>query len=131
MTEDDDMPMHAPPEDGAPEDGRLGSGRPIVCVGWISLDVIGKVATFPTPQMHASADDFDAACGGRAASQAMAICAVEGVVSLIARVGSDTNADLLQAELIELGIDAEYVEAAPAPTGMRMVAEQADGQQLT
>jgi sugar/nucleoside kinase (ribokinase family) len=106
------------------------AAAPIVCVGWISLDVIGHVDAFPTAQAHARAGDFDAACGGRAASQAMAISAVEGSVSLVARIGSDTNAELLQAELIELGIDADNVLAAPAPTGMRMVAEQPDGQQL-
>lgn len=102
----------------------------VIVVGWISLDFIGHVDSFPAPASSVLASDFDAACGGRAANQAMALTAIEGKVALIARVGGDQHAGLLQDELLELGVVNEFVSEAPAPTGLRLIAEQPDGSQM-
>ena len=99
-------------------------------VGWISLDFIGHVDAFPSGAGSVMAKEFDVACGGRAANQAMALTAIEGDVALIARVNSDQHAGLLQDELLELGVMSEYVTQAPSATGLRLITEQPDGEQM-
>ncbi len=93
----------------------------IVCIGWISIDFIAEVDGLPDVGTFAQAQSFDVACGGRAASQAMALRAVEADVKLIARIGDDYHADVLKEELEDLGIDDSAVEASPTTTGVRLV----------
>lgn len=103
----------------------------ILVVGWITLDFITHVKSFPTTQQGARAMEFDAACGGRAANQAMAITAIEGSVGLIARLGQDPHSAVLQEELNEIGVDSTAVGSAPAATGMRSIAVvDGEGQQI-
>ncbi len=101
----------------------------ILVVGFISIDFIGHVDTLPTLQQPAKAGEFDVACGGRAANQAMALTAVEAEVSLIARLGHDQHAEMLEEELVDLGVGIDTVDHAPDNTGLRLIAELPDGQQ--
>lgn len=101
----------------------------IVVVGWVTLDFIAHVDGFPSGRVAAVATEFDAACGGRAANQAMAVSAVDGDVALLARLGGDQHASVLQEELLELGVSLDMVANAPAATGMRMVTQRPDAQQ--
>lgn len=103
----------------------------ILVIGWITLDFVGKVDDFPTMALNATAGDFDAACGGRGANQAMAVTAVEGDVALIARVGEDKHSSLLTDELDDLDIDRTMVDEAPSATGMRIIAQRPDGKTMT
>lgn len=84
---------------------------------------------FASTQQGVLATEFDAACGGRAANQAMAVTAIEGSVALITRLGSDQHASVLQDELSELGIDATAIGTAPAATGMRSICVLESGEQ--
>ena len=95
----------------------------ILCIGWVSIDFIGYVPRVPAAAEHALAHDMDAACGGRAASQAMAVSALEGRAALLARIGTDPHAELLEHELEELEVDLSMLAKAPAPTGIRLVAQ--------
>lgn len=101
----------------------------ILVVGFISIDFIGHVDTLPTLDLAAKAGEFDVACGGRAANQAMALTAVEGDVALIARMGHDQHAELLSDELLELGVGSDFIQQAPDNTGLRLIAELPDGKQ--
>lgn len=101
----------------------------ILVVGFISIDFVGHVEGLPTLQLAAKASDFDVACGGRAANQAMALTAIESQVALIARLGNDQHAELLRDELIELGVESDGVLEAPESTGLRLIAELPDGTQ--
>lgn len=103
----------------------------IICIGWITLDFIAHVPELPVIAAEIVATDFDAACGGRAASQAMAVSAVDGSVGLIARVGADQHSRLLTEELEELGIAHDTVDVAPAATGMRVVSRTPDNRQVS
>jgi ribokinase len=96
----------------------------ILVVGWISLDFIGHVDEHPTPGAPAIAGEFDAACGGRGANQAMAVTAVEGSPALIARLGADQHASVLREELTDLGIDDSYVSEAPVATSLRTISQR-------
>lgn len=101
----------------------------ILVVGFISIDFIGHVDGLPTTMVAAKASDYDVACGGRAANQAMALSAIESDVALIARVGNDQHADLLTDELLEIGVESDYVLTAPEATGLRLIAELENGEQ--
>lgn len=101
----------------------------VLVTGFISIDFIGHVEGFPGAGLPEQAKELDVACGGRAANQAMALCAVEGDVALIARVGTDEHATLLTEELLELGVGTEFVQQAPSATGLRLISELPDGTQ--
>jgi ribokinase len=99
----------------------------VLVTGFITIDFIAHVEGFASSFVPEQATDLDVACGGRAANQAMALTAIEGEVSLLARVGTDEHATLLTDELLEIGVGTEFVQQAPSQTGMRLIAEQADG----
>jgi ribokinase len=99
----------------------------VLVTGFITIDFIAHVEALPTGSVPVQASEFDVACGGRAANQAMALTAVEVPVSLLARLGEDDHADLLREELVDLGVDVEHLTAAPSQTGLRMVGELPDG----
>lgn len=99
----------------------------VLVTGFISIDFIAHVEGFAATTVPEHATSLDVACGGRAANQAMALTAVESDVVLLARVGTDEHATLLTEELLELGVGTELVQQAPSPTGIRLIAEQADG----
>lgn len=99
----------------------------VLVTGFITIDFIAHVEGFASTAIPEQASALDAACGGRAANQAMALTAIEGDVALIARVGNDEHASLLTDELLEIGVGAEYLQQAPGPTGLRLIAEQDDG----
>ena len=99
----------------------------VLVTGFISIDFIAHVAGFASTSVPEQATDLDVACGGRAANQAMALTAIEGEVSLLARVGTDEHATLLTEELLEIGVGTEFVQQAPSPTGIRLITELEDG----
>ncbi|MCW2956601.1 MAG: PfkB domain protein [Thermoleophilia bacterium] len=99
----------------------------VLVTGFISIDFIAHVAGFASAAVPEQAKELDVACGGRAANQAMALAAIETQVELLARVGSDEHASLLTDELLEIGVGTEFVQQSPSMTGIRLVAEQADG----
>src|SRR5688572_22571943 len=101
----------------------------VLCVGWIMLDFIGHVDAFPNATMPVMANDFDVACGGRAANQAMALTALDCEVELIARLGEDEHGELLRAELEEMGVGSESVQSAPSATGIRLVCDAGEAGQ--
>ncbi len=102
----------------------------VLVTGFITIDFIAHVEGFAAPAIPAQATELDVACGGRAANQAMALTAIETDVQLLARVGSDEHASLLTEELLEIGVGTEFVQQAPAQTGIRLIAEQGDGTRL-
>ncbi|MCW2921255.1 MAG: PfkB domain protein [Thermoleophilia bacterium] len=99
----------------------------VLVTGFISIDFIAHVEGFASTSVPEQATDLDVACGGRAANQAMALTAIEGEVSLLARVGTDEHATLLTEELLEIGVGTEFVQQAPSPTGIRLITELGDG----
>jgi ribokinase len=99
----------------------------VLITGFITIDFIAHVEGFASTAVPEQATDLDVACGGRGANQAMALTAIEGEVSLLARVGTDEHASLLTEELLEIGVGTEFLQQAPAQTGLRLIAEQADG----
>ncbi|MCW2949403.1 MAG: PfkB domain protein [Thermoleophilia bacterium] len=99
-----------------------------VIIGFITIDFIAHVEGFASTGIPEQATELDVACGGRAANQAMALTAIEGDVQLLARVGTDEHASLLTEELLELGIDTQLLQQAPAQTGLRLIAERGDGE---
>ncbi|MCW2925657.1 MAG: ribokinase [Thermoleophilia bacterium] len=96
----------------------------VLVTGFISIDFIAHVEGFAGMLVPEHATALDVACGGRAANQAMALTAIEGDVTLLARVGTDEHASLLTEELLEIGVGIELVQQAPSPTGMRLITER-------
>lgn len=100
----------------------------ILVAGFITIDFIAHVSGIGSTSVPQHASEFDIACGGRAANQAMALTAIESDVSLLARLGSDEHASLLSEELLEIGVGIELVRQSPSQTGLRMICELEGGE---
>ncbi|HYZ77837.1 MAG TPA: PfkB family carbohydrate kinase [Gaiellaceae bacterium] len=101
---------------------------PVVVVGALNVDVLGRVAAFPGRDESAELGELRVAPGGHAGNCAVALSRL-GVPSRIAAcVGADPLADVALRELQALGVDTGYVERTEAsPTGVVFVPVLPDG----
>lgn len=99
----------------------------VLVTGFITIDFIATVEGFATDVVPIQASELAVACGGRAGNQVMALAAIEAEAALLGRVGNDEHATVLTEELLELGVGVDLLQQAPEVTGMRLVAETADG----
>lgn len=82
----------------------------ILCVGHVVQDFVFAVDTMPSAAQKYRAKDFQTVGGGPAATAAVAISRLGGSATLAARVGQDSIADLIVAELENYDVDCRYVK---------------------
>jgi len=101
----------------------------VLCAGIAVLDMVFRVASFPTPQAKRRAEDLVATGGGCAASAAVAIARLGGRARLAAPLGGPAGADPIGDEILA-GLAAEQVDCtscvrlagAPSPISAILVA---------
>jgi sulfofructose kinase len=81
----------------------------VLCVGHAVQDFVFRVEYLPTTAEKHRATDFASVGGGPAATAAVAIARLGGRARLAARLGADTVADLIEAELTGYGVDCTFV----------------------
>lgn len=84
--------------------------KQVLCVGHAVQDFV-----FRTPQLPRSAEKYRASGfltvgGGPAATAAVTIVRLGGVAQLAARIGDDSVAQAIRAELVLLGVDCRYLK---------------------
>jgi sulfofructose kinase len=85
----------------------------VLCVGHAVADFLFSVPEIPsTPEKH-RATRFRCVGGGPAATAAVTIARLGGHALLAARVGSDAVAALIEAELVDYGVDCRYLRRFP------------------
>jgi sulfofructose kinase len=81
----------------------------VFCVGHAVQDFVFSVSQLPDRGAKYRAHRFESVGGGPAATAAVAIARLGGEAFLAARVGADSIAEILVAELESYGVDCRYV----------------------
>lgn len=83
----------------------------LLCVGHAVQDFVFSLPQMPDQAIKYTASQFTSVGGGPAATAAVTIAKLGGNVSLAARVGSDSAAELIVKELSGYGVNCEWVKA--------------------
>jgi ribokinase len=95
---------------------------PVLVIGSSNTDLVIKVERLPRPGETILGGEFARAAGGKGANQAVAAARAGGAVTLIARVGRDTNGDQAVAGFAAAGIDVTHVIRDPSrPSGVALI----------
>lgn len=91
-------------------------------VGSVNLDIIAHAERLPLPGETVTGAKLSHHPGGKGANQALAARLLGADVSLIAKVGKDTNADLALALIQQAGVDLTRARRDPSePTGVALI----------
>lgn len=100
----------------------------VIVFGSINLDLVTRVARFPTPGETIDAEAFATYPGGKGANQALAAARAGAAVKLYGAVGTDAFADSALALLAAGGVDLDGVKRVAAPTGCATILVDARGE---
>lgn len=81
----------------------------VLCVGHAVQDYVFRTPQLPQRAEKYRATGFFTQGGGPAATAAVTIARLGGVARLVARIGADPVADVLQRELERYGVDCRYI----------------------
>ena len=87
----------------------------LVAVGDVMVDVVCSAVPPPDARVHA---EVSIRAGGSAVNAAVAAAAAGASAAVVGRIGSDPAAELVVAELAELGIEANLARDHDFPTGV-------------
>lgn len=100
------------------------SGRPpapVVVLGSLNMDLIGRTARFPSPGQTVLGSTFSTVPGGKGGNQAVAAARAGATVRMIAALGDDAFADGLRTHLDDAGVRTDLVRTVPGPSGVAMI----------
>jgi ribokinase len=100
----------------------------IVVVGSVNLDLVVTVPHLPAAGETVGGGTFSRVPGGKGANQAVACARLGAVVTLIAAVGRDPEADLALAGLRAEGVELVLHETDSAPTGVALIQVDSGGE---
>ncbi len=97
-------------KNGGPALGRnADSGRAIVVIGSINMDLVCRTRVIPRPGETILGSDLVTVPGGKGANQAVAAAKLGGNVFMVGRVGDDDFGDRLRNGLVQHGVNIEHV----------------------
>lgn len=100
---------------------RSGAGR-VAVVGSLNMDLVARVPRLPAPGETLAGRTFAQVPGGKGGSQAVAAARLGARVTMIGRLGQDSNGATLRAGLHAEGIDCEALASSEtAPTGVALI----------
>ena len=100
----------------------------VAVVGSLNMDLVARVARMPLPGETLAGQTFALVPGGKGGNQAVAAARLGAQVSMIGRIGDDSNGAMLRAGLESEGIDcAALAETPSAPTGVALILVDDDG----
>jgi sugar/nucleoside kinase (ribokinase family) len=101
----------------------------IIVIGDINVDVNFTIPAYPVPGNEAIATTVRMHTGGSAVNTAIALSRMDMEVGFIGRVGHDSLASQVLADLDAAGIDCTYIQTDPnVSTGLVFIAVTADGE---
>jgi ribokinase len=106
----------------------LSAQRPIVVVGSINLDLVGRAERIPTPGETLLGKDFATHPGGKGANQAVAVARLGYPVRMIGRLGDDGFGTQLREHLTSAGVDVAGVRTSPGSSGVAIIVVAATGE---
>ena len=103
----------------------------VFCVGHAVQDFVFSVEEIPKDAIKHRASAFTSVGGGPAATAAVAIARLGGDVSLAARLGNDSVADVIEAELSSYGVDCSSIKRfEDARSSLSSVFVDSDGERM-
>lgn len=102
--------------------------KPIVVVGSINQDLVGKAARVPLPGETVLGTDFAMFHGGKGANQAVGVARLGWPAQMIAKVGDDAFGPSLKRALKSAGVDVRGVQAVKSSSGVALIDIGSDGQ---
>ena len=103
----------------------------ILVIGSANVDFTVKVERLPQVGETVSGGDFLLSCGGKGANQALAAHLAGAPVFMIAKLGRDTNGELLYQQLTAAGLNAQgLLRDAEVPAGVALIMVDLDGHNL-
>ncbi|WP_300380978.1 ribokinase [Henriciella sp.] len=107
------------------------SAAKIVIVGSANLDLVAACESLPAPGETVTGASYAEYPGGKGANQTLAARRLGAEVSMVARVGTDANAEKALALLRADGVDlSRIIEDENAPTGVALIAVDAAGENM-
>ena len=101
----------------------------IIAIGDVNVDMNFTIPAYPTPGNEAIATTVQMNTGGSAVNTAIALAKMDMSVGFIGRIGQDTLAKQVLADLRETGVDCEYIQTDPkVSTGLIFIAVTVDGE---
>jgi ribokinase len=91
------------------------------------VDLVLQVDRLPQPGETLGASSLDFFPGGKGANQAAAAAKLGWPTFLVGQLGSDSNADALQAALQDAGVQLQHVQRVPGPSGTALILLQSSG----
>jgi ribokinase len=95
--------------------------KPIVVVGSINMDLVGRTHTIPRPGETVTGTGFETTPGGKGANQAVAVARLGYPVKMIGQVGNDVFGHTLIENLSEAGVGVWAIEHIDGPSGVAQI----------
>ncbi|HUO33976.1 MAG TPA: ribokinase [Candidatus Acidoferrum sp.] len=102
--------------------------KPIVVVGSVNQDLVGKADHVPLPGETVAGTEFAMFHGGKGANQAVGVARLGWPVHMIAKVGDDAFGPPLKRALKSAGVDVRSVQAVKTSSGVALINIGKDGQ---
>jgi ribokinase len=81
----------------------------IVVIGSLNMDLVVRVPQLPKLGETIAGSGFQMICGGKGANQAVAAARLGTQVAMVGRVGADAFGESLRANLVDSGVNTDYV----------------------
>ncbi len=104
------------------------SGKPIVVVGSINMDLVAHARQIPVPGQTVIGTAFDTTPGGKGANQAVAAARLGYSVHMVGAVGDDVFGQALLDNLAKAGVDTTAVARVSGPSGVAPILIDENGQ---
>lgn len=105
------------------------TSRPRVgVVGSINVDLVVRVTALPRPGETIIGSDVVRGAGGKGANQAVASARLGADVAMWGCVGTDDNGAWMASHLRAQGVDTEFLQSSPRPTGVALITVDARGE---
>jgi ribokinase len=102
--------------------------KPIVVVGSINMDLVGRTPRIPHAGETLTGTDFATTPGGKGANQAVAAARLGAQVQMIGAVGNDVFGEALLSNLASADVDTAAVAHIPGPSGVAQIQVADSGQ---
>jgi len=104
------------------------SGKPIVVVGSINMDLVAHTPRIPVPGETIIGTGFSTTPGGKGANQAVAAARLGYPTHMIGKVGRDVYGPALIDNLAQAGVNTASIEAVDGPSGVAPIVVADNGQ---
>src|SRR5260370_36034608 len=102
----------------------------LVVVGSINLDLVSVAPRIPLQGETLTATSFASFPGGKGANQAFAAARLGAHVSMIGKLGNDSFANVLRANLESAGVDTAAIEVASTSSGIAQIITAENGENV-